>query len=146
MAKHLGTDHHEIEYRSAHLPPLLSRMARHMEEPCCGLPSGLSFVLASLAGRHVKTVLSGKGADEIFGGYERLRVNYPYAIRRVLPKYAARLLSKRFKQPRLQRGFRIMGAVDDRTADAEWMRPFTPDEKLAFSVRSTAKGAMSKRR
>src|SRR5262249_1063222 len=85
---------------------------------------------SSLAARHVKTVVSGEGADELFGGYERLRVNYPYALRHIVPKYAARLLSRWCGQTRVRRGLRILGAADDRAAGAEWMRSFTPEDKL----------------
>jgi asparagine synthase (glutamine-hydrolysing) len=130
MANHLGSDHHEIEYRNALLPSLLPKIARHVEEPVSNVPTALLFVVASLAARHVKTVVSGEGADELFGGYERLRVNYPYALRRVVPKYSARLFSRWCGQTRLRRGLRILGAADDRAADAEWMRPFSPEDKL----------------
>jgi asparagine synthase (glutamine-hydrolysing) len=86
-------------------------------------------VLAGLAARYVKTVVSGEGADELFGGYDRLRVNYPYLVRPLVPKYPARLVSRWCGYTRLRRGLRILSAAADRAADAEWMRPFTPEDK-----------------
>jgi asparagine synthase (glutamine-hydrolysing) len=129
MAEFLGTDHHEIEYRSALLPELLPRVAEHLEEPCCNLPVGVWLVLASLAGRHVKTAISGEGSDELFGGYERFQVNYPYLLRRFIPRAPARLAAHWCGHTRLRRGLGLLGASDDRRADAEFSRIFAPEDK-----------------
>lgn len=129
MAKHLGTDHHEIEFRSSMMPELIPKISRHLEEPGASVPAGTVYVLASLAGAHLKTVLSGEGADEIFGGYEQYRVNFPYVLRRLVPPSPARLAAKWCSHVRLRRGLRFLGAPDERTADAEWGRMFTPEDK-----------------
>ena len=128
MAKHLGTDHHEIEFRAYQMPDFLPRLTRHLEEPFAGAPAGVVFRLASLAASHVKTVISGEGADELFGGYEWVRWESPYRIRRVAPRWPFQL-SSRFARGRLRRASRILGAPDDRMADAEWGRTFTPGVK-----------------
>jgi asparagine synthase (glutamine-hydrolysing) len=130
IAKHLGTDHHEIEYRSALLPGLLRKIARHLEEPCSTVPTGVLFVLASLASQHVKTVLSGEGADELFGGYERFRIQYPYLLRRLALRAPLQMLAERCSPGRFRRALRILSAGDERAADAEWNRVFTPGDKL----------------
>ncbi|WEK54332.1 MAG: asparagine synthase (glutamine-hydrolyzing) [Candidatus Cohnella colombiensis] len=41
----------------------------HMDEPHANLSSVPLYFLAELAGKHVTVVLSGEGADELFGGY-----------------------------------------------------------------------------
>ncbi len=51
MAEYLGSDHHEIEYRSAMLPDLLPKVALHLEEPCSGLPTGLSLFAVLARGK-----------------------------------------------------------------------------------------------
>lgn len=141
MAKHLGTDHHEIEFRSSMMPDLISRISHHLEEPCANVPAGVVYVLTSLAGAHLKTVLSGEGADELFGGYEQYRVTFPYLLRHLVPRAPARLAARWCPQVRLRRGLRFLGATDGREADAEWARMFTPEEKRRIlSPRLQAEG------
>jgi len=129
MARHLGTDHFEVEFRAAMMPDLMAKVSKHTEEPCASAPLGVQYVLAGLVGAHVKTVLSGEGADELFGGYDRFRVSYPYLLRRFVPRAPARLASLCFGPSRLRRGLRVLGAADERTADAEFERMFTPADK-----------------
>jgi len=134
VAQHLGTDHHEIEYRNSLLIDLLPKAARHLEEPCCNLPVGVLYVLASLAAGHVKTAISGEGSDELFGGYERFQVNYPYKARSFVPRVPARFMGAGLDlawpgPTRLRRGLRLLAATEDRIADAEFERIFTPHDK-----------------
>jgi asparagine synthase (glutamine-hydrolysing) len=129
MARHLGSDHHEIEFRSSLMPGLVPKISRSLEEPCANVPAGVLYVLASLAHAHVKTVLSGEGADELFAGYEQFRVNFPYVLRHFVPPSVARLAAPACGHVRLRRSLRFLGAKDGRTADAEWARLFTPEDK-----------------
>jgi len=142
MARHLGTSHHEIEFRASLLPDLLPKLARHLEEPCSHLPTGVMWILASLGARHVKCVLSGEGADELFGGYERFRTNYPYVLRRFAPRALARALAAQCGPNVLRRGLRFFGAPEERIADAEILRVFTPfDKRLLLRPEFCADGA-----
>lgn len=68
MARHLGTNHHEIVLKSGDMEAALPSLAYHLEEPRVG-QSYPNYYAAKLAGQHVKVVLSGAGGDEIFGGY-----------------------------------------------------------------------------
>lgn len=71
----------------------------HMDEPQSNLSSVPLYFLSKLASEHVTVVLSGEGADEIFGGYvwyqksEKLEKyeKVPFAIRRTLSKVAQNL-------------------------------------------------------
>ncbi len=73
-ARHLGTQHHEIRYGReealAILPELIMKNELPIAEPLL-VPS---YFLFREARRHVTVVLSGEGADELFGGYMRYRV------------------------------------------------------------------------
>ncbi len=129
MARTLGTDHHEIEYRDADLPAKLGAISRHLDEPVFSAPAGVVFQLASLAAGHVKTTISGEGADELFGGYEWLRLESPYLLRGLTPKWMWRRAALWCFHPRLRRALRVLGASEDRAADVEWRRSFTPEDK-----------------
>ncbi|MBY0121237.1 asparagine synthase (glutamine-hydrolyzing) [Bacillus sp. S/N-304-OC-R1] len=71
----------------------------HMDEPQSNLSSVPLYFLSKLAREHVTVVLSGEGADEIFGGYvwyqksEKLEKyeKVPFFIRRALSKISSAL-------------------------------------------------------
>jgi len=48
----------------------LQAVQYHMDEPLADPSAVALFFLSELAAEHVKVVLSGEGADELFGGYE----------------------------------------------------------------------------
>ena len=71
MAAHLGIRLHEIEI-SPDVVDLLPRVVDVLDEPI-GDPAAINTVLMCQAARDagVKVLLSGMGADELFGGYRR---------------------------------------------------------------------------
>lgn len=129
MASWLGTDHREIEYRSGMFLDLLPRLVQHLEEPLSAIPTMLGLVLSSLAGAHVKAVIGGEGADELFGGYQMFRRPYLYWLRAVTPRPLANLVARHAPDHRIRRWIRIAGAPTPGAADAEWRRILLPSEK-----------------
>jgi len=90
MAAHLGIRLHEIEI-APDVVDLLPRMVDVLDEPI-GDPAAINTVLMCQAAREagVKVLLSGMGADELFGGYRkhlacllgaRYRRTVPHALR-----------------------------------------------------------------
>lgn len=71
VADHLGTDHREIEIEPD-IVDLLPSMLWHLEEPIAD-PAAINTYLICKAAREqgTKVLLSGMGADEIFGGYRK---------------------------------------------------------------------------
>ncbi len=71
MAAHLGIRLHEIEI-SPDVVDMLTRVVDILDEPI-GDPAAINTVLMCEAAREagVKVVLSGMGADELFGGYRK---------------------------------------------------------------------------
>lgn len=73
VAAHLGTAHRQIPLQQADLPRLLDEITHHMSEPLADsslVPTWLLMAAVRQAG--LKCVLSGDGADELFGGYPTL--------------------------------------------------------------------------
>ena len=68
VAARCGTAHRPLELTPA-LADALPRIAWHADEPFAVSSSIALYCLAGLAREHVKVVLSGDGADEVFGGY-----------------------------------------------------------------------------
>lgn len=68
-AKLLGTHHHEAHCQPADIN-LLPKIIYHMDRPVGDALIIAFYKLAELTRRDVKVVVSGEGADEIFGGYQ----------------------------------------------------------------------------
>lgn len=71
VARHLGTDHHEVHLSLANALELVPRLAQIWDEPFAD-PSMLPTALLCSAARQELTVcLGGDGGDELFAGYNR---------------------------------------------------------------------------
>jgi asparagine synthase (glutamine-hydrolysing) len=70
VAKHLRTDHAEVEIGEREFIDFLPEMARFTDEPLADLASVPLYYVSKLARRSVKVALSGEGADEILAGYD----------------------------------------------------------------------------
>src|SRR5580704_5613100 len=69
VAKHCGTDHHEILVRPDSVD-LVSRIVRYFDEPFGDMAAVPTFLVSEFAVQHVKVCLTGDGGDELFGGYD----------------------------------------------------------------------------
>jgi asparagine synthase (glutamine-hydrolysing) len=75
VAQALKTAHREVVIGREEFFGTLARLIWHEDEPI-SWPSSVSlYHVSRLAGTEVKVVLTGEGADELFGGYERYRWN-----------------------------------------------------------------------
>ncbi len=74
-AQYLDTDHHEWVYTAEDALTSVAEVVRVIEHFDASLVRSAvpNHMLARLASRHVKVVLTGEGADEIFAGYEYQR-------------------------------------------------------------------------
>lgn len=74
-AQYLDTDHHEWVYTAEDALTSVAEVVRVIEHFDASLVRSAvpNHMLAALASRHVKVVLTGEGADEIFAGYEYQR-------------------------------------------------------------------------
>ena len=72
VAEYLGTEHHESVYTAEDALRVLPEVVRVIEsfDPSLVRSAVPNFILAEFTAEHVKVVLTGEGADEIFAGYE----------------------------------------------------------------------------
>ncbi|MBQ1907032.1 MAG: asparagine synthase (glutamine-hydrolyzing) [Firmicutes bacterium] len=70
LAKRLGMNHRKKEISADEFFEVLPKVQYHSDEPHANLSSVPLYFLAGLAAEDLKVVLSGEGADELFGGYD----------------------------------------------------------------------------
>jgi asparagine synthase (glutamine-hydrolysing) len=74
-AKAVGADHHEVLVSPEQFIQALPKLIWHEDEPIAFPSSVPLYFVSCLARQHVKVVLTGEGADELFLGYDyRYRV------------------------------------------------------------------------
>jgi asparagine synthase (glutamine-hydrolysing) len=71
VARHIGSDHHELIFTADDLAEVLPKVIYHLESADVDLVRSAlpTHFATTLARRHVKAVLTGEGADELFAGY-----------------------------------------------------------------------------
>ena len=65
-----------IDISASDFREYIRKVIYHLDFPVAGPGSFPQYMVSKLAGQHVKVVLGGQGADEIFGGYARYLVAY----------------------------------------------------------------------
>ena len=71
VARHFGTEHHEIILDPEELPLLMRPIVWHLEDPVGCEEIAFLFVTSREATKYVKILMTGLGADMLFGGMPR---------------------------------------------------------------------------
>lgn len=130
---------------------MLPTIQYHMDEPQSNLSSVPLYYLAQLAREHVTVVLSGEGADEIFGGYtwyqkspkQRKYEIVPFPVRRALHKISRRLPKNTITNFLVKGGQRLEESFIGQAKvfeEADALRVLKDDYKNGPAVHSITKG------
>ena len=92
VAKHLGTDHHEMMVRPRALE-LVPRLVWQMDEPFADASMIPTSYVSEMARREVTVALSGDGGDEAYGGYTTYGWARDYASLDWVPRSLRRLMA-----------------------------------------------------
>ncbi len=84
-SRYFKTDHHEIIVRPQDVVNLFPVIARHLDDPINDPAVLPTYMVSKLAREHVKVVLSGEGADELFGGYLRYSLDKLAKYYQIIP-------------------------------------------------------------
>lgn len=71
IVERLHPEHHELTFTGRDFADAMPRMVHHMEGPDGHGSSTLLMLLCDEVAKTTKVVLTGEGADELFGGYSR---------------------------------------------------------------------------
>ena len=105
VADKFGTHHREVDC-TAERVELLPKLLYHFDEPFADPIIVPTYQLSQLAREHVKVVLTGEGADELFGGYSRFSYDRLARGLAQLPEPLRRMMSS------LSRGIPATGPRD----------------------------------
>ena len=128
VARQSGVEHHEVRVGADDLPALLAQAAWHEDEPMAFAAAPDLLAVSRYARRHVRVILTGESADELFGGYDRFRIyRHPRLVR-----LAGRAL--RPLRDRLARDGRARRAIDASGLDAAaWVARVNADRDPALA-------------
>ncbi|NBE49966.1 asparagine synthase (glutamine-hydrolyzing) [Streptomyces boluensis] len=74
VAEHTGTVHHQVEIDPAELPVLIEQTVAHLGQPNADpITVSTHALFAAVRAAGFKAALTGDAADEVFGGYTRMR-------------------------------------------------------------------------
>jgi asparagine synthase (glutamine-hydrolysing) len=141
VARHLGTDHHELTITSRMMLDLVPNLMDFLDEPLGDSSIVPTYCISKFARERVKVVLGGDGGDEMFAGYPTLQAHrlieyyerwIPWLVRaNVVPKIIDHLpvskenISFDFKARRFIAGRGVPVA----SRHHRWLGSFTPQEK-----------------
>lgn len=136
VARHLGTEHHELQVQEPGFS-LLPKLARQFDEPMADASMIPTWLITRLIREHCKVAVGGDGGDELFGGYPhhsaqlrmaRLTRRVPAAARCRLAGLAAAIV------PASVRGHGLVQklAVDYRNSLMPTTGLFRPSERRAL--------------
>src|SRR5437588_4111245 len=142
VARHLGTDHHELTLEPGMLLGLIPRLPALLDEPLGDASIIPTYLLSAFTRQHVKVALGGDGGDELFGGYPTLQAHRlagyymraPGALRRgVVEPMVRRMPVSRRNLSFDFRAKRFVAGAAYGTAERHqrWMGSFAPEERAA---------------
>src|SRR4029078_10681540 len=76
VAEAIRSQHREVLVSASHYFGALPHLIWHEDEPIAFTSSVPLYFVAKLARDHVKVVLTGEGADELFLGYNKYRATF----------------------------------------------------------------------
>ena len=147
VAAVVGSEHHEVTVTADDFRENWARLSWHRDAPLSEPADVAVFKLAELARRNVKVVLSGEGADELFGGYPKYRFARMTRWAGVVPNNVRGTVLRRLDR-NLPASMSRLGvavrALGEPTADERvrgWFAPFTSVERQMLVGTTTSRSA-----
>lgn len=87
LAEKLEQDHHGKKITDDEYWEIIPKIQYYMDQPHADPSCVALYFVSKIASEHVKVVLSGEGADELFGGYRIYHEPYSLRYTKFLPRF-----------------------------------------------------------
>jgi len=131
VAERFNTDHHELVLEEECFADNLEKLTWMRDSPLSERSDIPLHLLADMASKDVKVLLSGEGSDELFAGYPKYAYDRfapaVYFFPRRLVRSVGKMLPSRFRRIEI-----ALRSLCERTAAdrwSQWFAPFTSQEK-----------------
>ena len=84
ISNYLGTNHNEIILQKNQIINCFSKMSEVYDEPFSDSSQIPTYLVSNFASQYIKVALTGDGADELFGGYNRYKWVQTFDKRKIL--------------------------------------------------------------
>ncbi|HSS61167.1 MAG TPA: asparagine synthase (glutamine-hydrolyzing) [Candidatus Limnocylindrales bacterium] len=146
VARHLGTEHHELMLEPQAMLDLVPKLPALLDEPLGDASIIPTYLLSTFTRQHVKVALGGDGGDELFAGYPTLQahrlasyyVRAPGVVRRgIVEPLVRRLPVSRDNLSFDFRAKRFVSGASHPVAERHqrWMGSFASEERAALLSR-----------
>ncbi len=131
-SRYFKAEHHEIIIRPQDVVNFFPVIARHLDDPINDPAVLPTYIVSKLAREHVKVVLSGEGADELFGGYLRYSLDRFAKYYQLLPKLISNglikpILNDIIDNIRITQGINAVSESDCSARYIKWVSVFDTD-------------------
>lgn len=87
LAEEIGQDHYFKRIEDDEFWDIVPKVQYYMDQPHADPSCVALYYVCKIASEHVKVVLSGEGADELFGGYRIYHEPYSLRYSKLLPRF-----------------------------------------------------------
>lgn len=148
VADHFHTDHHLLNVR-ANAVDVIPDVIWHLDEPLSDAATIPTYLMSQVTKKEVTVILSGEGADEQLGGYDKYKaLYYPHLFRNTYPKFLFKAFSGYFHgHPKTHRAVEYLGNLNDPSlAYVRFNSVFLPEERKGLFSSGELREEVSKQR
>lgn len=131
-AGRFNTDHHEISIGPDDVSEIMPKAIQYLDDPIVDPAILPTYMVSKLAASEVKVVLTGEGADELFGGYQRYHLDRISAYYQIMPAFVRKNLIERYGKGVLSRrymqGLSAISHPSPVLRHIEWISILRPEE------------------
>lgn len=142
VAERFGCEHHTLTVTADDFLEHAENVLWHLDQPIADQATVATHMVAKLARRHVKMVLTGEGGDELFAGYARYQGERLSPWFKPIPSFLRPIMRGTFaKLPGLRRAKIAMNALtvrDEAKRFANWFPLLSDDAKADLLDQSMA--------
>jgi len=134
-AEKYQTNHHELVLEEDCFAEHLEKLTWLRDAPLSEPADVPLYLLADMAQKDVKVLLSGEGSDETFAGYPKYAYDFLSPAVGMLPGAITRFMTNRLpaKFRRAEIALKSLSEPDRAERWAQWFSPFSRQEKLALT-------------